>query len=80
MTIPQVADRLNVSEKTVRRLIVADMLPALRVGGSIRLDRSELEEWLYGGSGGLTSSPPPVSPAARRGPEEASPAVEPQRG
>ena len=79
MTVPQTAARLNVSEKTVRRLIDADILPALRVGGSIRIDRGELEEWLYGESGGLTSSPPPVSPAERRGPEEASPAVEPRQ-
>ena len=46
MTVPQAAERLNVSEKTVRRLIEAEILPALRVGGSIRVEADELNGWL----------------------------------
>lgn len=77
VTVPQTAERLNVSEKTVRRLIDADILPALRVGGSIRVDKGELEDWLYAEVGGSTTTPRPL-PAERRAPESSSPAVEAQ--
>jgi excisionase family DNA binding protein len=46
LTVAAVAERLSLSEKTVRRLIGAELLPALRIGGSIRVDPDELEEWL----------------------------------
>jgi excisionase family DNA binding protein len=42
---------LNVNEKTVRRLIHSGRFPALKVGGAVRIDASELEAWLYGQSG-----------------------------
>jgi excisionase family DNA binding protein len=48
LTVPLTAERLAVSEKTVRRLIATGNLPALRVGGQIRVDADELERWLYG--------------------------------
>ena len=50
LTIADAVTRLNVSEKTVRRLIGRGELPALKVGGSIRLDESELEGWLRTGA------------------------------
>jgi excisionase family DNA binding protein len=43
----EVADELAVSERTVRRLIGRGELPALRVGGQIRVERSELDAWIY---------------------------------
>jgi excisionase family DNA binding protein len=45
--VRSVAAKLAVSEKTVRRLIEAGQLPALRVGGQIRIDPGELEHWLF---------------------------------
>lgn len=45
MTVSETAERLRVSDKTVRRLASHD-LPTLRVGGSVRVDADELERWL----------------------------------
>jgi excisionase family DNA binding protein len=47
LTVWQTAERLTVSEKTVRRLISSGNLPALRVGAQLRVDADELERWLY---------------------------------
>jgi len=46
MTVSETAERLRVSEKTVRRLANGNDLPTLRVGGSVRVDADELERWL----------------------------------
>jgi excisionase family DNA binding protein len=46
MTVSETAERLRVSEKTVRRLASRNDLPTLRVGGSVRVDADELERWL----------------------------------
>jgi excisionase family DNA binding protein len=46
LTVAETAAKLNVSEKTVRRLIAKGSLPALRVGGAVRVDPLELELWL----------------------------------
>jgi excisionase family DNA binding protein len=46
MTVLETAERLRVSEKTVRRLASRNDLPTLRVGGSVRVDADELERWL----------------------------------
>jgi excisionase family DNA binding protein len=42
------AQRLAVSEKTIRCLIRAGELPAVKVGASLRLDPDELDRWLDG--------------------------------
>lgn len=43
-TIPQAAERLNCSEKTIRRMIADGRLKAYRIGGraTIRIDRDSL--------------------------------------
>jgi excisionase family DNA binding protein len=46
LSIYKTARRLSVSEKTIRRLIRSGELPALRVGGSVRIDPDELNAWL----------------------------------
>ena len=46
MTVSETAERLRVSEKTVRRLASRNDLPTLRVGGSVRIDADELKRWL----------------------------------
>ena len=52
LKIPEVARRLDVSEKTVRRRIRTGEIAAVRLGdGStapLRIPRKGLEEWLYG--------------------------------
>lgn len=74
LTIPQTARRLAVSEKTVRRLIDAEVLPALRVSArTVRVDPDELEQWLYEDAGGSSAySRPSVEPAERSALEKES--------
>jgi excisionase family DNA binding protein len=89
LTIRETADRLSLSESTVRRLVAAQVLPARRIGGSLRVEAAELDEWLNqastvgpGSSAGSTEpAPGPGSSdegpqAARRVPDTLKPAVE----
>jgi len=46
MTVPDVAERCNISAVTVRRLVRNGALPYIRVGGQLRFDRDQLEQWL----------------------------------
>jgi excisionase family DNA binding protein len=47
LTIGETAEKLSVSETTVRRLIGAGILPAVRVSpGAIRVEADELAGWL----------------------------------
>lgn len=46
LTIRQTAERLTVCEKTVRRLINAELLRALRVGRSLRVSEDDLQVYL----------------------------------
>ena len=50
LTVPEVADRLRVSVKTVRRRIESGELPAVRIGtgvrAPVRVDGDALEEFL----------------------------------
>jgi excisionase family DNA binding protein len=50
LRVRDAAAKANVSERTIRRLIRKGELPALKVGGQVRLDADELERWLYGES------------------------------
>ena len=74
LTIRETADRLALSEKSVRRLIAGCALPAVKVGGSLRVLPDELEEWVRKQS---VSGVPRLDPAERRAPELV-PAVEAQ--
>ncbi len=50
LTVSQAAERLSVSEKSVRRMIVRGELPAVQLGApgsSVRIDVDELEAWLF---------------------------------
>ncbi len=48
MTVYDVADELEVSDWTVRRMIDRDELPAKKIGKKplIKIDRREFERWL----------------------------------
>jgi excisionase family DNA binding protein len=48
LSVSATAERLGVSEKTVRRLISSGVLPALRIGAQLRIDPDELDQYVYG--------------------------------
>jgi len=54
LTVPEVADRLGVSTRTVRRRIESGELAAVRLGSGprapIRIERGKLDAWLSGHS------------------------------
>ena len=51
LSIPHVAEHLGVCTKTVRRLIAAGGLPAIRVGRTIRIADSDLATYVGRGRG-----------------------------
>ena len=46
--LPEVARRLDVSEKTARRMVKSGKLPAVFVGGAYRVSEEDLAEYLEG--------------------------------
>jgi excisionase family DNA binding protein len=48
LAVAEVAHRLGLHEKTVRRLIRGGVLPALKIGHVVRVDEAELEQYVYG--------------------------------
>ena len=42
LTVRAIADRLQVAEKTIRRLITAGELPTHRIGGCVRVSEDDL--------------------------------------
>jgi excisionase family DNA binding protein len=48
LTVAEVAHRLGVHEKTVRRFIHSGVLPAVKIGRRVRVDEAELEAYVYG--------------------------------
>ena len=45
MTVPELAERLNVSTITIYRLLKAGQLPAFRVGSDWRFDMDVIDRW-----------------------------------
>jgi excisionase family DNA binding protein len=69
LTVQEVADRLRLSERQVRRLIAFGRLPAIRLGdkgASVRVDRGELEAWLYEEPARETADPLQGTPSRAR--------------
>jgi PTS system nitrogen regulatory IIA component len=46
LTVKDVAELLNVSEKTIYRMIKDETIPCFRVGGQWRFDRREIVSWV----------------------------------
>lgn len=46
MTVKDVSNYLKVAEKTVYKLASNKEIPAFKVGGSWRFDKSDLDEWI----------------------------------
>jgi excisionase family DNA binding protein len=48
LTIAQVAERLSISTKSVRRLAASGMLRIHRIGGTVRVSKEDLQIYLAG--------------------------------
>ena len=48
LSVDEAASILRVSRATAYRLIGSGELPAVRVGGQLRVDRGELDQYVYG--------------------------------
>ena len=46
LTLKNVAELLNVSEKTIYRMVQNETIPCFRVGGQWRFDRREIKSWI----------------------------------
>ncbi len=46
--IPELAHRLDVSEKTARRYVKEGKIPSVFIGGAFRVSESDLDEFLRG--------------------------------
>ena len=49
MTVPELAERLNVSTITIYRLLKAGQLPAFRVGSDWRFSADAIARWIEEG-------------------------------
>jgi len=47
LTVKVVAERLNLSTRTIRRMIGRGELPAHRLGSAVRISEDDLESCLY---------------------------------
>ena len=71
LRVADVSRRLGVHRSTAYRLIHSGEIPAVRVGGSIRIDPRELEQYVYGDTitnpptGGVQGSQDPPVTAVR---------------
>lgn len=48
LTLPEAAELLHVSTRTLQRMIRRNELPALKVGGQWRVRESQLTRWIHG--------------------------------
>jgi excisionase family DNA binding protein len=48
LTIREVADLLKINEKTAYKLVAAEKIPGVKVGGSWRFDRETISAWIKG--------------------------------
>ena len=60
LTLPEAAELLHVSTRTLQRMIRRNELPAFQVGGQWRVRESQLTQWIQG------RETAPDSPEGRR--------------
>ena len=46
MTIADVAEKLQLTEATIRKYVLAKVIPYIKIGAAIRFRPSEIEEWI----------------------------------
>jgi excisionase family DNA binding protein len=56
MTVPELAERLNVSAITIYRLLKAGQLPAFRVGSDWRFSADAIAQWMKEREQGMRSA------------------------
>jgi excisionase family DNA binding protein len=56
MTVPELAERLNVSTITIYRLLKAGQLPAFRVGSDWRFSADAIAQWMKEREQGMRSA------------------------
>jgi excisionase family DNA binding protein len=49
LTIAEVAERLNISEKTLRKWVGDGILPGFKLGGCVRVDEGDLAAFIESG-------------------------------
>ena len=52
LTIAQLADMVQITERHVRRLVAEDRIPVTRVGRRLRFNRARIQAWLDDNSSG----------------------------
>jgi len=57
LTVSEVAEILNISERQVYKLASLNIIPCFRVGSSIRFDPSQVAAWLRQKSGPISVRP-----------------------
>lgn len=62
LKIKDVAELLNVSEKTIRRWLSAGKIPAYNINGQYRFSRTEIEQWVMNHKLGKTFGKSPFTP------------------
>ena len=65
LTYQDAAARLAVSVSTVRRLVAAGSLPCVRIGASVRVPESALDDFIQRAAGQVMPPPKPVRVRAR---------------
>ena len=70
LKLPEVAQRLNVSEKTVRRYVKAGVLPSSFIGNAYRVSEEDVEEYLRRARVEIGDGSPKASHSSAEPPEE----------
>jgi excisionase family DNA binding protein len=68
LRVPELAERLDVSEQSVYRLLSSGALPGIRVGGVWRVPAEVLDRWIneqLSDTRGLPPAPPSTEPRAQ---------------
>jgi excisionase family DNA binding protein len=73
ITLREAAEYLNCHYGTIYRLVRVGDFPAFRLGGSWRVQRSEIEKWIAGGGGSPSEKPAGKPDGRARGKRKAKP-------
>lgn len=46
MTVGEIAQLLNVAEKTIRKYVWQRTIPYVKIGGHVRFDKLKIQEWI----------------------------------
>ena len=52
LTVAQLADWLQITERHIRRLVAEDRIPRTKVGGRLRFNHERIQAWLDDNSSG----------------------------